>query len=49
MESLVQLIMIVCFIQAISPYALFFLNKKRELVPVAIQLFSHRKENNPVS
>ena len=30
-------------------YGLFFLNKNRDLIPVAIQLFADRKENNPVS
>ena len=31
------------------PMALFYVNEKDELIPIAIQLFQEPKENNPVS
>jgi arachidonate 5-lipoxygenase len=35
-------------LQLVAPIALFYLNKKDELMPIAIQLFQEKSDTNPV-
>jgi hypothetical protein len=43
------LIILFLYFQLTSPIALFFVNGKHQLVPIAIQLFQEKGDDNPVS